>query len=219
MRLRSIIVAVALLFVPRLAVAQEVDVSLVLAIDVSASVTAERFELQRRGTAQAVASAEFAEAVSRGPRHAIAIAVFEWSGMGEQTVVIPWTVVRSTEEASAVAERLLVVPRAFNGSTAVGEAIYFAADLLASAPEAERRVIDVSGDGRANAGRNASAARDLAVADGNIINGLPILDVEEGLEVWYRENVQGGDRSFTQPARTLTDFQQALLTKLVREIS
>lgn len=223
MRLRSIVFAAALALAagiaPRISAAEEVDTTLVLALDVSGSVTTERFELQRRGVAEALMSADFIEAVSGSPRHAIAIAVFEWSGYGEQSVIVPWTVVRSAEAAEAVAQLLVTAPRAYNGSTAVGEAIEFAASLLAKGPPAERRIIDVSGDGRANAGGPAGTARDAAVAAGITVNGLPILDVEEGLESWYRANVQGGPRSFTMPARTLTDFREAFLAKLVREIS
>jgi hypothetical protein len=220
MRLRTSVIALAVaaivILAPRAARSQDVDAALVIAIDVSGSVNAERFELQRRGVAETIASAEFIEAVSLGPRHGVAIVVFEWSGVGERQVVVPWTVLRMAEDAEAAAARLLEAPRAFSGSTAVGEAIHFAIDLLAVAPAANRRVIDVSGDGRVNSGRPAGPAR---VAAGIVINGLPILDVEVGLEDWYRENVQGGDGSFTLPARTLRDFRRALLAKLIREIS
>lgn len=221
MRLNAIVAVFlfALVLGPTAAFAQEADTALVLAIDVSGSVSEERFELQRRGAAEAFASAEFVEAVSQGPHHAVAIAVFEWSAAGQQEVVVPWTVIRTAEEAESFAARLLAARRAFSQWTAVGEVIYFATDLLGTAPSADRRVIDVSGDGRVNAGRPAGPARDIAVADGIILNGLPILDVEPGLEEWYRDNVQGGYGSFTIPARSLSDFRRALLAKLIREIS
>ena len=199
--------------------AQEVDTAVVLAIDVSGSINNERFELQRRGAAEAFASPAFVEAVSAGGHHAVAIAVFEWSGVGQQEVIVPWTVVRTAEEAQAVAARLLAAERAFSHSTAVGDAISFAVDLLATAPASERRVIDVSGDGRNNAGPPADRARDRALTAGAVVNGLPILDVEIDLEEWYRHNVQGGEGSFTMPARSHRDFSDALLAKLIREIS
>lgn len=222
MSLRSVVFALVVATVgllPRLALAEEVDTALALALDVSGSVTTERFDIQRRGVAEALTSADFIETVSRNPHHAVAIAVFEWSGYGEHSIIVPWTIVHSAESAAAVADLLLAAPRAFNGSTAVGEAIEFATDLMAKGPEAERRVIDVSGDGRVNAGGPANVARDAAVAAGITVNGLPILDVEEGLEAWYRANVQGGPRSFTMPARTIEDFRASFLSKIVREIS
>jgi hypothetical protein len=222
MQLKATLIAIGLLAFmsgPSSADADVVDAALVLAIDVSGSVNPERFELQRRGAADAVSSSEFIEAVSSGRHHAIALVVFEWSGVGQQQVIVPWTMVRTAEEAYTVAARLLAAERAFADSTAVGEAIYFGLEVLATAPPAERRVIDVSGDGRVNAGRPASVARDMAVSDGVVVNGLPILDVEVGLEEWYRAHVQGGPGSFTLPARSLRDFRDALLTKLIREIS
>ena len=41
--------------------------------------------------------------------------------------------------------------------------------------EARRRVIDVSGDGDNNSGRDVTAARDEAIAKGVTINGLVVL--------------------------------------------
>lgn len=221
MRLKAIVAVFlfALTLWPAAVFAQEADTALVLAIDVSGSVSPQRFELQRRGAAEALESADFIEAVSQGPHHAVAVAVFEWSGVGRQEVIAPWTLIRTAEEAEAFAERLLAARRAFSDWTAVGEAIYFAIDLINAAPHADRRIIDVSGDGRVNMGRPAGPARDTAVSDGIVVNGLPILDVEEGLEEWYRDNVQGGDGSFTIPARTISDYRNALLAKLIREVS
>jgi hypothetical protein len=222
MRLKPILGAViffCLILGPIATGAAEVDAALVIGIDVSGSVNQERFELQRRGAAEAFSSAAFIEAVSRGRHHAIAVAVFEWSSVGEQEVIVPWTTIQTAEETQVLVAQLLNARRAFQGSTAVGDAILFGTDLLAAAPSAERQVIDISGDGHGNAGRPASIARERALAAGIVVNGLPILDVELGLEEWYRENVQGGEGSFTIPARSISDFRDALLAKLVREIS
>jgi hypothetical protein len=74
--------------------------------------------------------------------------------------------------------------------------------------EAERRTIDVSGDGNNNAGRDVTTARDDTVARGASINGLAILtDISHatnpshtnppgGLENYYREKVIGGPGAF-----------------------
>jgi hypothetical protein len=54
--------------------------------------------------------------------------------------------------------------------------IAFAMTQLDRAPyETRRRVIDVSGDGDNNSGRDVTAARDEAIANGITINGLVIL--------------------------------------------
>ena len=80
---------------------------------------------------------------------------------------------------------------------------------LARAPfSAERRTIDVSGDGTNNAGRDVGQARDEALALGITINGLAILSETPlpwnpehtnpagGLAKYYRDNVIGGPGSF-----------------------
>ena len=91
-------------------------------------------------------------------------------------------------------------------------------------------MIDVSGDGPNNRGRSVTAARDAAVGQGIVINGLPILNdrrqpfdlptpMELGLDTYYYENVIGGPGSFVVPAKDFTDFRAAILSKLIREIA
>jgi hypothetical protein len=68
-------------------------------------------------------------------------------------------------------------PRAFaRNSTSISAGIDFGMTQLDRAPyKAHRRVIDVSGDGDNNSGREPTAARDVAIAKGITINGLVIL--------------------------------------------
>ena len=80
-------------------------------------------------------------------------------------------------------------------------------------------MIDISGDGRNNRGRPAAEARDDAVRAGVTINGLPILAVESDLEEFYRDNVIGGPGAFVIPAASFETFADAILKKLVIEIS
>ena len=80
-------------------------------------------------------------------------------------------------------------------------------------------MIDISGDGRNNRGRPAAEARDDAVRAGVTINGLPILAVEPDLEEFYRDNVIGGPGAFVIPAASFETFADAILKKLVIEIS
>jgi hypothetical protein len=80
-------------------------------------------------------------------------------------------------------------------------------------------VIDISGDGRNNRGRSAPEARDDAVRAGVTINGLPILAIELDLEDFYRDNVIGGPGAFVIPAASFETFAEAVLKKLVIEIS
>jgi len=92
--------------------------------------------------------------------------------------------------------------------------------LLAKCPcRSPRRTIDVSGDGSNNRGRPAALARDAAVQQGVVINGLPILTLEPDLDAYYRANVIGGPGSFLITVKSYDAFAQAILDKLVTEIA
>ena len=82
----------------------------------------------------------------------------------------------------------------------------------------ERRVIDVSGDGRANEGDSPALPRALAMALGITVNGLPIQNEEPELAAYYRAWVVGGPDSFLITADDYADFAEAMRRKLFREI-
>ena len=212
--------------------AETVDLLLVLAADVSRSIDEDEFNLQRKGYANAITDPEVLSAIIGGKHHAIAVTFVEWAGAGEQNVVVDWTVVRDGEAAAAIASTIMAAPRSFIGRTAIGAAIDFAVQRLQAAPaEAERRVIDVSGDGTNNSGRPVVEARDEAVAAGITINGLAIVNNRSspgyafhtqppgGLPKYYRENVTGGPDSFLLTVEDFHSFADAITRKLVAEIA
>jgi hypothetical protein len=200
--------------------ADDVDLALVLAVDVSSSVDGDRYELQRRGYAEAFRDPAVISAVRNGAHGAIAVTLIEWAGPGDQRSVIDWTVVRDEVSARRFGSALAEAPRVLTGTTAVGEAINAAvAALAACGCRADRRVVDVSGDGANNSGRRAEIARDAAVAAGITINGLPILGNEPGVDDYYRANVVGGAGSFLIVANGFESFAGAILDKLLREIA
>ena len=98
----------------------------------------------------------------------------EWSGILQQKTVIDWTVISNAETARQFGDHLIEAPRAFEkNSTSISAGIDFAMIQFERAPyESRRRIIDVSGDGDNNSGRDVMAARDEAVAKGVTINGL-----------------------------------------------
>lgn len=199
-----------------------VDVELVLAADVSRSIDDEEFHLQRQGYAEAFRNPRVINAIRSGPFRRIAVTFVEWTGIGLQTTVIPWTVIEDAGGGAAFAAQLAEKPRAYysGGGTAVGEAIFHAATLFAdNGFEGTRQVIDVSGDGPTNRGRPAAMGRDFAVAQGITVNGLPILGLARGLDRYYEQNVVGGPGGFMVPADGFNDFAQAVLSKLIREIA
>jgi Protein of unknown function (DUF1194) len=216
--------------------AQQVDVALVLAADVSRSIDQEEFELQRRGYAAAVTSSRFLKAVASLPHGAVALCFVEWAGAGDQAVIANWTVIRDGEGAAEFASVLLTAPRSSMGRTAIGDALDFAVSQLETATIApERRVIDVSGDGTSNSGRLVTAARDDAVRKGITINGLAIINEKTsgefggylwahthppgGLPSYYQENVIGGPGAFALQIVNFDEFADAMTNKLITEIS
>jgi hypothetical protein len=210
--------------------AEHVDVALVLVADVSASVDEHRFRLQRDGYAAALTSDEVMRAIAGGPSRAIALSFIEFASSNNQKIVIDWIVLRDVESAGIIADLIRSEPRSFQGGTAIGAAIDFsAAQLAASGIAAERRVIDVSGDGTNNDGRPVTQARDEAVAAGITINGIAILSNPEGLDshtnppggllAYYGENVVGGPGAFALAAENFVAFAQAIQSKLIREIA
>jgi hypothetical protein len=215
--------------------AQAVDVALVLAADVSRSIDDEEFSLQRRGYAAAIGDPRVLDAIRSGAHGAIAITFVEWAGETEQKTVVDWTVVGGAADARKFADAVADAPRSFLGRTAIGAAIDFAHGLIdKSGFAADRRVIDVSGDGTSNQGPPVTGARDAAVGAGVAINGLAIFNQRAaaeggflarhtnppgGLAQYYRENVIGGGGAFVVQIDDFKTFDDAMIRKLVAEIS
>ena len=205
-----------------------VDLQLVLAVDGSRSIDEVEAELQRRGYIEALTNERVIDAILSGEHKRIAICYTEWAGTHYQTVVIDWTVLDSPAAARRVAEKLTEAPRASQSWTAVGAALAHAGQRFESPGfAAKRRVIDGSGDGRTNDGPPAEIVRDKLVAQGIVINGLPVMMNRTNfgrppdlmLDKYYEENVIGGPGSFMIVADNFDHFSRAVRTKLVREIS
>lgn len=211
--------------------------ALVLSMDVSASVRSPQFRLQTDGVAQALGSPEVVEAVlSSLP---MAIVVQQWSDQVDTAV--PWTMIRSREDLQGFADRVAAMGRHSLGSTGLERGLAAALSAMAEAPcDAERRVVDVSGDGRddydigvwANGddpsifyGETRTGLPKLiekAASDGITINGLPIYneiaDDNKSLVDYYFKFVRTPDgRIF--PADTFDDFARAMARKLRAEIA
>jgi len=204
----------------------EVDLALVIAVDVSYSMDPDEQMLQREGFTQAFRSPDVHDSIRRGVLGRIAVAYMEWAGAGDQKVVLPWTVLDSSESATAFAERLAEAPTRRAQRTSISGAIDFGVRLLAeSGFAAVRQVIDVSGDGPNNQGRPVAVARDEALASGITINGLPIMLKAPGyfdipdLDNYYRDCVIGGQGAFMVPAREREQFREAVRTKIILEVA
>jgi Protein of unknown function (DUF1194) len=204
-----------------------VDLELVLAIDVSGSIDAEEFKLQRQGYAAAFRDPRLLQAIHSGPLQRIAVTLVDWAGAEYQTISIGWTLIEDESSAEKFAEALLKAPRPFARWTSLSGAIDFSAPLFDNNSFAgARKVIDISGDGVNNSGRPAIPARDAAVARGITINGLILSGVTldqvapwRSLEEYFTKNVIGGQGAFVIVAENIADFRRAVLTKLIREVA
>jgi uncharacterized protein DUF1194 len=198
-----------------------VDLQLILAVDVSGSVSDERFKLQQQGYAQAFRSWRVLEAIRSGSSRAIAVTMTQWTGPSQQAQVVGWTVITDESSAANFSDAIERTTRQlYGGGTSISGAIDHAMTLFPeSGANGGRHVIDVSGDGANNRGRPAAEARDDAVRDGATINGLPIMALEPGLDQYYVTNVIGGPNSFSIVAESYETFAEAVLKKLITEIA
>ena len=198
-----------------------VSVAIVLAVDTSGSVSNDRFELQKQGYAAAFRNREVVNAIRSLDTQSIAVTMMQWTGPLLHVVAVDWTTIKDEAGSGLFADAIESAPRQlFGGGTSISGAIDFSRLLLIQCPcRATRRVIDVSGDGANNRGRPAAPARDEAVHDGIVINGLPILTVEPDLDRYYYDNVIGGPGAFMIPARNYETFADAVLKKLISEIA
>lgn len=201
-----------------------VDLELVIAVDISASMDAEEYAIQRAGYADAIGHPDFIRAVLAGAYRRIALTYVEWSGARSQKVIVPWSVIDSADSARAFAAALAGKPVAAERGTSISAMLLFGAGLLATDPfQGDRKVIDISGDGPNNYGPQVTQARDRVVGEGVVINGLPILirpsPIFPAMDRYYSECVIGGPGSFVLPVHAAAEFALAIRRKLVLEVA
>ena len=214
-----IAIATLIALMLEMASAKGAALALVLAVDVSASVSADSYILQRDGIAQAFANPRIAEAISAAPG-GIEVLMLEWSDPDKIVVTVDWTRVGDAASANGFAAAVRASRRSSAGITAIGPALIAAAAAFEHLPEpAAHRIIDISGDGIANFGLPPAVARDRVVARGIAINGLAILTEEPWLADYFRSDVIGGPSAFVVIARTFDDFAGAMVRKLAQEVA
>jgi hypothetical protein len=226
------LVALLLLWAVTARAAEPVDLALVLVSDVSRSIDDSEFDLQKHGYASAFTDRDVITAIKGGPIGAIAVQYIEFASSYEVKTVVDWVVIRDEASANAFAQKLLEAQRTYWGRTAIGSGIELAMKALAeSGFEAQRRVIDVCGDGTNNNGPDVGSVRDAAVEKGITINGLAIINDHPvswtyahvqppgGLDNYYRENVAGGVGTFVLQVHDFESFGAAMKRKLINEIA
>ncbi|WP_417518103.1 DUF1194 domain-containing protein [Minwuia sp.] len=206
-----------------------IDLELLIAMDVSHSVTFTEHQSQIEGVARAFEHPRLINAIRNLPGGSAAVALMLWAGPENQLLAVPWMAISDDASAfrfAAALRRQTEPPWKGLSFTAIGDALLQGADALSSNRfRGTRRVIDLSGDDPSNQGVDVAEARDLVVLQGIVINGLPILqdrsehEDREKLVRYFEKEVVGGHGHFVIPTVDFHDFPRAMLAKLITEVS
>jgi Protein of unknown function (DUF1194) len=207
---------------------EKVGMQLILAADVSGSVNATRYKTQQDGYLEALGDSRVLNVIRELDPPVLAVTFIAWAR--EQQVMVPWTRVEDAKSMDLFRNRLKDERRPQIGiNTLISRALLFCNRLFDQEFTGGRKVIDVSGDGDDNQGTvGLREVRDALVARGVVINGLPIIvkppeyifppQPPEGLDVYYRNHVVGGEGHVTIESIGFDNFKQAILQKLLLEI-
>ena len=223
-----------------------VDVALVLATDVSGSISSSgpqnEYLMQKNGIVQALRDPEVGRILEQCNASGLAVTYFEWSG-GDQGVkqVVGWRRMTSARELADFADEVAAVSqRSSNGETDVRNALSMSARLLDTAPFfAARKIISISSDGEHTGGGAQSDVqifdwldaaeqlrreRDRLLSQGLTIDALVIKnDPTSGhsqmpLDEYYRTFVVGGPGHIVVPILDFQQYAEGLIAKLKREL-
>lgn len=199
------------------AAAQDCRIALLLALDVSRSISPSDYLIQQRGLLDALADPEIRAAFLLGDP--VALSVYEWSGQGHQQVVSDWRMILSGADLDAVAAEVAALsPPELRLLTGLGQALSFAHGRFASAPPCDEQVLDVSGDGRNNDGYGPRGAYERDDWGDIRVNALAIGEHETGLVAYFRAELIRGPGAFVEVAEWQRDFPRAIRRKLLREL-
>lgn len=217
-------IAACFAFQPLAAEATCSDVAIVLAVDGSSSIRDEEYALQLSGYAAAFTDPAVVATLTKAGTVDVAMLFWADSVLAAQT--IPWRRIRTSQDAADFADSILSTRRAVFGDTDIGDGLWASLDLLSQPGRcANRTLINLSGDGAASVNPNRrkekvslSAARRRAERLGVTVNGLAIVDEEQDLPAYYRNNLITGADSFVMSVRGFEEFGEAIKRKLIREI-
>ena len=203
----------------------EVDMQLVLATDISFSISPDEQDIQRRGYVAAFRNPEVIRAITSGFRGRVSVTYLEWAGEETQAQVVPWSLIYDQASAAAFADALERVTINRKGRTSLSQALNVALGLFRQSPfVAERHVVDISSDGFNNSGPRIDRLRDALVYHGVTINGLPLMAGKDSgpdafLADYFEDCVIGGLGAFMMPVIRWEEFGQTLSRKLIMEIA
>jgi hypothetical protein len=197
----------------------ECRLALALAVDVSRSIDAQDYVIQTDGLADALTDKDVRAAIF-GPEGQVALAIYYWSGRGYQDLVQPWVILDSPEALDAAIWEVRRTPRpAAPLATALGDALSFGLDLMSDAPDCDRRVIDVAGDGQNNEGISVARTYEREDFTGITVNGLSVGEHEASIVQYYLDELIRGPGAFVEVAPRQSDYPAAIRRKLLRELA
>lgn len=198
--------------------------ALLLALDISSSVSVHEDRLQREGLASALRDPEVSAAILSGPWD-VALAAFEWSGRYQQDDLLDWTLLSTKEDLERVARQIETSRRRYaEFPTATGFAMDYALEKFRTAPDCEENKLDVSGDGINNDGHSPLELHKEHRFRGMVVNGLIIGGAtnrrEDDIDLMrhYQTEVIYGPGAFVEAAEDYSDFAAAMRRKLIREV-
>lgn len=197
--------------------------ALALGLDVSGSVDAREYALQRDGLAGALLDPDVARALLSAPSNPVWLSVYEWSGQAQQRILLDWTAIDSRGALEDAAATIAAARRALGSpETALGTALLVGSALLARRPNCASMTLDISGDGKSNQGPRPRDVKDDADLLGVTVNGLVVGEdrdeIVAELSAYFRAEVIRGPNAFVEVALGYEDYEKAMVRKLLREL-
>ena len=188
-----------------------------LAVDISGSVSSSEFRIQMEGLAAALEDGAVADALVSGQSE---VALMQWSGFNRQMVAQNWTTMRTHDDVALLAAQIRSMERIWpDFSTAIGEAMALSIDYFEIVPECKRRVMDISGDGPNNEGREPRSMWPALEAAEITVNALVIEESVPNLTAYFEANVITGPGAFAVTANTFDEYPEQIRRKLYRELT
>ncbi len=205
--------------------------ALTMGLDVSGSVDDQEYRLQLEGVIAALNAPAVQDVLFAQPEAPIRLHVFEWSGPINQTIIVPWTDIRTPADLAAVTARLGAHERGVRApTTAIGSAILAGYRYLEEHPACWKRTLDLSGDGETNIGPLPETIGESRRPAGVVVNGLVVgagdqdgdderfVDIKQ-LTAYYRANVIKGPGAFVEVALGYEAYAATMERKLLRELA
>jgi len=181
------------------------------------------------GLAGALLNAEVRAAFLAVPGAPVRLFIFEWAGPNTQNTLIPWRDITDDNSLYAIATTLISNPRqASEVSTALGQAMLFGGQVLASQGDCWRLTLDLSGDGQSNIGPRPQDIQQslppqvtinaiVVGADTGTSQGAIDSEISR-LTSYFRSQVIRGPNAFVEAALGFEEFETAMTRKLLKEL-